>query len=201
MRLSSFGFLFLACLLFVGCEKPAEQPIAEPQVPPVGDIYLMFSLRPDDANSSDTVKRYQAAYVAEGKTARFEIELTMARASGPLPVAFTKGRFIAVPGSDASSFLPALQKILQAKNLPVDSPRVSELPFNAVILGQHVSHSPNGGGFAVNPPGNWTTTKLFLGEKSAEVFLNFNAVLGKAEFSQKDPEYGDAVLAELAKVL
>jgi len=200
MRISSFAVVFLAAVFSAGCEKPVEQPITEPQVPPVGDGYLMFSLRPDDANSSDTLKRYQAAYVADGKTARFDVELTMARASGPLPVAFTKGRFIAVANSDASSFLAALQKPLGAKNLPVNAARVSELPFNAVILGQHTSHSPNGG-FAVKPPGNWTTTKLFLGEKSSEVFLNINPVLGKGEFSQKDSEYGDDVLAELAKVL
>jgi hypothetical protein len=184
----------------VGCEKQEAQPIAEPQVPAVGDSWLMFSLRPADGSSSDNVKRYQAAYVAEGKTARFDIEVTMARPSGQLPVAFTRGKFIAVPNSDASGMLLALQKTLQAKTLPSNTVRVDELPFAAVILGDHVSHSPNGG-FAVNPPGNWTAIKLFLGGGSSEVFLDLNTVLGKGEFSMKDPEYGDGVLQELAKVL
>jgi len=40
-----------------------------------------------------------------------------------------------------------------------------------------------------------------LGDGSSEVFLNLNPALGKGEFSIKDPEYGDGVLQELAKVL
>jgi len=105
-----------------------------------------------------------------------------------------------VPNSDASGLLVALQKTLQAKALPSNPVRVAELPFSAVILGDHVSHSPNGG-FAVKPPGNWTSIKLFLGDGSSEVVFNFNPVLGKGEFCIKDPDYGDGVLQELAKVL
>jgi len=186
--------------LCMGCEKQEAQPIAEPQVPAAGDGWLMFSLRPADGPAPENVKRYQAAYVAEGKTARFDIELTMARPSGQLPVAFTQGKFIAVANSDATGLLMALQKTLQAKANPSNSLRVAELPFRAAILGEHVSHSPNGG-FAVKPPGNWTTIKLFLGDGSSEVYLNLNPVLGKGEFSIKDQDYGDGVLKELAKVL
>jgi hypothetical protein len=191
---------FLVAAICAGCQKAEEQPVAEPQAAAVGDGWLMFSLRPAEGAASDNVKRYQAAYVSDGKTARFDIELTLARPSGQIPVAFTKGKFIAVPNSDASGLLAALQKTLQAKNLPSSPARVAELPFNAVILGDHVSHSPNGG-FAVKPPGNWTTIKLFLGDGSSEVFLNLNPVLGKGEFSIKDQDYGDGVLQELAKVL
>jgi hypothetical protein len=45
--------------------------------------------------------------------------------------------------------------------------------------------------------------KIFLpkGGDDGEVFLNFNAVLGKGEFSIKDSDYGDYLLRELAKVL
>ena len=186
--------------LCMGCEKQETQPVAEPQVPAVGDSWVMFSLRPADSPAADNVKRYQAAFVADGKTARFDIELTMARPSGQIPVAFSKGKFIAVANSDASSFLLALQKALQAKTIPANAARVAELPFGVVILGSHVSHSSNGG-FAVKPEGNWTTTKLFLGGGSAEVYLNLNPVLGKGEFAIKDEGYGDAVLQELAKVL
>lgn len=193
-----FGFLLAG--VCAGCDKPEEQPIAEPQVAAVGDSWLMFGLRPADGATSDNVKRYQAAYVADGKTARFDIELTVARPSGQIPVAFTKGKFISVPNSDASSLLAALQKTLQAKTLPTNAVRVAELSFNAALLGDHVSHSPNGG-FAVKPPGNWTTIKLFLGKDSCEVYLNLNPVLGKGEFAIKDQEYGDGVLQELAKVL
>lgn len=200
MKIYLVMILLVVAALLAGCEKQQEQPIAEPQVPAVGDSWLMFSLRPADGPASGNVKRYQAAYVAEGKTARFDIELTMARPSGQLPVAFTKGKFIAVANSDASSLLLALQKTLQTKSVPSNPVRVAELPFNAAILGDHVSHSPNGG-FAVKPPGNWTTIKLFLGDGSSEVYLNLNPVLGKGEFAIKDQDYGDGVLQELAKVL
>lgn len=200
MKTQLFVIGFLVAGICAGCEKPEEQPIAEPQVAAVGDTWLMFSLRPAEGATSDNVKRYQAAYVAEGKTARFDIELTMARPSGQIPIAFTKGKFIAVPNSDASALLAALQKTLQAKNLPADTVRVTELPFSAALLGDHVSHSPSGG-FAVKPPGNWSTTKLFLGKDSFEVYLNLNPVLGKGEFALKDESYGDGVLQELAKVL
>ena len=45
--------------------------------------------------------------------------------------------------------------------------------------------------------------KIFLGEgeSEGEVFLNFNSAVGKAEFSIKASDYGDFVMAELAKVL
>jgi hypothetical protein len=45
--------------------------------------------------------------------------------------------------------------------------------------------------------------KIFLpkGGDDGEVFLNFDAVLGKGEFSIKDSDYGDYLLRELAKVL
>jgi hypothetical protein len=200
MKIWLFIIGFLLAGLLPGCEKPEAQPLAEPQVAAVGDGWLMFSLRAADGEPSDSVKRYQAAYVAEGKTARFDIEITTARSSGQFPVAFTKGKFIAVPNSDAASLLAALQKTLEAKTIPSNPVRVSELPFRAVILGEHVSHSPNGG-FAVKPPGNWTTIKLFLGDGSSEVFLDLNPVLGKGEFYTKGPEYADGVLQELAKVL
>jgi len=45
--------------------------------------------------------------------------------------------------------------------------------------------------------------KLFIGEgdQEGEVFLNTNLVIKKGQFSIKDPDYGDAVLAQLARVL
>jgi hypothetical protein len=45
--------------------------------------------------------------------------------------------------------------------------------------------------------------KIFLGEgeQEAEVFLNIDAVGKKGQFSIKDPDYGDLVLAQLARVL
>jgi hypothetical protein len=116
MKIHLVMIALLAIALSAGCQKEEAQPLAEPQVAAVGGGWLMFSLRPAEGASPDNVKRYQAAYVADGKTARFDIELSMARPSGKIPVAFTKGKFIGVPNSDASTFLAALQKTFEAKN-------------------------------------------------------------------------------------
>jgi hypothetical protein len=117
-------------------------------------------------------------------------------------MAFGSGKFIAVAGSDASVFLRNLQKPLEAKTLPARPKRVAELPFTAAVLGTNQSHSKDGG-FFTKPPGHWTAMKIFIGnhDDPAEVFLNFSAVLHKGEFSIKDPDYGDEVLKELARVL
>lgn len=173
---------------------------SEPIVPEAGDGYLMFDLQPLEITASR--QKFGCAFHAEGKTARFQFELIPRGASEDPSVAIASGRILAVPGSDASVFLRKLQVALEAKTFPTQVKRVSELPFTAAILGTHQSHAANGG-FFVKPPGNWTAMKIFIGneDSSSEVFLNFNPVLGKGEFSMKDPDYGDELLRELAGVL
>ncbi len=113
-----------------------------------------------------------------------------------------RGAILAVPGSDASALLVALQKALEAKYIPKNVQRASRLAFDYVILGDHNSQA-KGGGFSYDPAGNWTAMKIFLGDgdDESEVFLNFNPVSRKAQFSEKDIEYGDGVVAKLAAVL
>ncbi|HEY3706860.1 MAG TPA: hypothetical protein VGL22_17490 [Terracidiphilus sp.] len=43
--------------------------------------------------------------------------------------------------------------------------------------------------------------RLGDGDDESEVYLNFNSVSRKAQFSEKDVDYGDAVIAKLAAVL
>ena len=204
MKVCLFASIALFSCFAAGCERFVQirEPLEplEPQVPNVGHGWLMFDLQTGEQHGK--AQRYEATYEAEGKTARFAIELTAADPSGDPPISFSSGKLIAVPGSDASVLLRNLKTTLEAKNLPVGVKRVSELPFTAVILGTHDSHSADGGFFA-QPGGNWTVMKIFIGKKDApaDVFLNFNPVLHKREFSIKDPEYGDDVLRELAKVL
>jgi hypothetical protein len=117
---------------------------------------------------------------------------------------FGKGAITAVPGSDASILLADLKKALEAKQMPTRMKRANRLPFTYAILGESQSRD-SGGGFFDKPAGNWTAMKIFIesdsGDDEGEVFLNFNTVAGKAEFSEKDPDYGDLVLAKLATVL
>lgn len=194
------GFLLLVCL-GSGCKKilSTEEP-AEPQAPAVGNGWLMFDIQ--SVSSNTKVQRYRATYEAEGKVAKFEFEVISKESSDFPPVAFTSGKLISVPGSDSSVFLRNLKTTLEAKALPAAAARVAELPFTAAILGEHQSHAADGG-FFTKPSGNWTCMKIFIGkqEDPAEVFLDFNPVLHKGEFSIKDPDYGDDVLRELATVL
>jgi len=106
-------------------------------------------------------------------------------------------------GSDASVLLVDLGKALEAKKPPGKVVRVAQLPFAYVRIGENQSQVPNNGGFNSEPRGNWTPTKIFIGEghQECQFFLNFNPIIRKGQFSIKDEEYGDEVLAQLAKVL
>ena len=203
MKLILVVFAATLLILAIGCGRVGIAFVdhnSEPLVPEVGDGWLMFDLLP--LRQSDAFQSYDCTFEAEGKTARFQFEVNSGATSGDPPVAFGSGKFIAVAGSDASVFLRKLQKALEAKTLPVRPKRVAELPFKAAILGANQSHSKDGG-FFTKPPGHWTAMKIFIGKKDdpPEVFLNFNTVLQKGEFSIKDPDYGDELLEEFAEVL
>ena len=105
-------------------------------------------------------------------------------------------------GSENSVLLEDLKKALDAKEFPQKVSRIKELPFNAAIIGEQQSRDA-AGGYSNRPKGDWTLLKLFLpkGGDDGEVFLNINPVMGKAEFSIKDSDYGNYVLEQLAKVL
>ena len=186
-----------------GCKRSGiafvEQE-SEPIVPDSGEGYLMFDLQ--QLADHGAAQRYDCSFNNEGKTAHFQFEVVSSAPSGDPPISFTSGKIISMPGSDASVLLKELQKTLEAKTIPSSVERVAQIPFTAAILGTNNSHGKDGGFFA-KPPGHWTAMKIFIGRKDdpAEVFLNFNPVLHKGEFSIKDPDYGDDVLKELAKVL
>jgi hypothetical protein len=113
-----------------------------------------------------------------------------------------KGRLVSVPGSDASVFLRDLKIALYARKLPSTNRRALSLPFSFAMFGENLSRS-SGGGFSGKPVGGWTAIKLTFEDRDreGEVFLNLNPSLKKGEFSMKDPDFGDFVLEELAKVL
>jgi hypothetical protein len=200
------AFALAAIALLNGCRPPVAQKVA-----PISEPYLSdpnsvgFDVSP--LAGTEGTRRWLATYVDQGKTARFTIEI-----ASPKPMEGEKGvnlemssgtgALVSDSGSDASALLAALRKALEAKHALRRVKRVQRLPFEYVILGEHDSQA-HGGGFSPNPPGNWTAMKIFLGEgdDESEVFLNFNPVSRKAQFSEKDVDYGDPVLAKLASVL
>lgn len=157
--------------------------------------------------TADGSSAWIGTYSSQGKTARFRFEFEAPQKNDqPAPnlsLTMGKGRFVALNGSDANSLLLELKKALEAKSLPVKVERVKELSFSYASFGDHQSQAPDGSGFSPKPPGNWTPAKIFLGEgeNECEFFLNINPVIRKGQFSIKDPDYGDQVLAQLAKVL
>lgn len=166
---------------------------------------LGFDIQP--VKAADGTSQFVANYRAQGKTARFRIQFDQARAATNAEtkapkIEFGKGKFIAEPGSDASMLLIDLKKTLDAKTLPGKVERAGELAFTYATLGEHMSQSAQSG-FSDKPSGNWTLTKIFIErvEQEGEVYLNFNPVIKKAQFSIKDPDCGDFLPAQLAKVL
>jgi hypothetical protein len=198
---------FTTLLLTTGaCNQstPAGQGrTAEAYLPNAGSVgFDIGSL--DEGNGS---LRLMATYTSQGRIAKFRVEFGQAKSVGAkdskdFSMKVGEGRFVAEPGSDASVLLFDLKKALEAKTLPSGVQRVGSLPFTFVNIGDDLSQSASGG-FNAAPPGNWTAIKVFIraGEQEAQVFLNINAVIGKGQFSIKDPDYGDLVLAQLAKVL
>jgi len=203
----------IACLL--GCAIVAgacnnrsvevpRQPVPEHYISDPNSVG--FDIEP--VQSDDGSSQWLATYKAGGKVAKFKIEIGPGRElddkdSKGLGIKSGKGKFVSVPGSNASVLLADLRKALEAKTLPSKVKRVPELPFTFVSFGEHLSQAVEGGGFSGDPLGNWTPIKIFIGESNSEVqlFLGLNPVIEKGQLSMKDPDYGDLALAQLARVL
>jgi hypothetical protein len=177
--------------------------MAEPYIPDSGSV--AFDIDPQ--SHDDGSMELKGTYTSQHKTAKFTIVLAAAKTleakdSTDFPMKFGQGKFVAESGSDANVLLIDLKKALEAKTLPRESKRVKTLPFTFVNIGDGLSQASNGG-FNTEPPGHWTAMKIFIGEgeNESEVFVNYNMVIRKGQFSIKDADYGDQVLAELAKVL
>jgi len=157
--------LLAASLLVLGaCQRPSsggqeEVQVNETYLSAPGSVGFDIESHPTD-NAS---RQWLATYTANGKTAKFRIELGPAKSikdkdSMGLDIETGEGRFVAVFGSDASVLLADLKKALEAKTLPSHPKRLNTLPFTYVTFGENQSQSP-GGGFNANPAGHWTPMK------------------------------------------
>ena len=201
MRTFRFHTILLCLLLtisvgFVACQRHTADPKATTFEPyaPVGAA-VGFYILPAGGQQA-----WLATYTDEGRTTKFRIEFNTLAASDDksLPAAVMQGRFIGQEGSNPIPLLSSLKKVLQAKHMPRSTEKVDEILFEYTILSEKQSRASTGY-FSSKPGGDWTTMKVSLGK--GEFFLNINTVAHQAEFSIKDPKYGDIVLGELAKVL
>ncbi len=188
--------LVSACNRSITEAGPPEQYIAS-------ENSVGFDLQPVNHATSQWI----ATYTSQGKTAKFRIELGPEKGSTSteakqLNLSYGEGRLIPEPGSDSTVFLNDLRKALEAKTEVKPVVPKTAVTFTFVNLGDSSSQT-DGGGYASTPRGNWTVLKLFFGgdEQESEVFLNINRRIRKAQFSIKDPDYGDLILKEFAKVL
>ena len=100
--------------------------------------------------------------------------------------------------SDTSVLLRDLGKALRGK-VPEKADQVDELTVTFYVLGDKMTKTEKGS-FKGGGKGDWLLVKLFVFHDEAEFYLNINEKTGKGEFAMKDPDYGDRVLKELAKV-
>ncbi|HZC65713.1 MAG TPA: hypothetical protein VE545_04010 [Candidatus Dormibacteraeota bacterium] len=200
--------LVAGCLFtLAACDShPVEVQRESNEAYVVNDSSLGFDIQPLPSEGPATI--WLATYASQDKTAKFRIELN---ASKPLDDKEThdlgmlmqtgEGRFVAEGGSDARIMLANLRRVLEAKVFPAKTQRVRSIPFTFVSFGPNESRSADGG-FSTKPVGGWTPMKIFIGEEDeGEVFLNINPAMHKGEFSIKDSDYGNFVLAQLARVL
>ena len=160
--------IFVAFLAAVGCKgQPAPSAKAansdtrlEPLIQEDMPSAVQFDLKPVSVPpSSPGAELFDCAFTSRGQTAKFRLEIKQGAASADqFPMAPAEGRFIAVPGSINKVLLEELKKALDAKHAPINSRRVSELAFTAVVLGQKQSRSLEGG-YSDKPLGDWVLVK------------------------------------------
>ncbi|MBN2022780.1 MAG: hypothetical protein JW809_08280 [Pirellulales bacterium] len=167
-----------------------------------------FTLKEVDSRptSGGTLKTWLAtSRNVRGNPFTFRIEILMKPPQGDSPFAFSSGAIIRKPGADGTKFLAEVARAIEAEgHVPSKSSREDRIDFSVTILGTGLSRQMGddvvAGGFTSTKSGDWTALKLFLADGEGEVFLNINPVAGEGEFAPKDPEYGEVVLQELAKV-
>jgi hypothetical protein len=207
MRLNSLKrfLLFVLGLVMLGAGCKSKPPIEPPYSLVEGSVGFDAKLESGSAKLEEPTK-WLATYKSGGRIAQFRIEFegTKESSTTPIRISFGKGKFVAVPGSDATALMSELKKALEAKTLPAKVARVESVPFVYAIIGNDLYRGATDGGLSGDRKGNWIAVKLFLGTgdtDEGEVFLNMNPLLQKGEFSIKDSDYGDFVVGQLAKVL
>ena len=131
-----------------------------------------------------------ATYKKDDKTAQFRISLPHK--------ALGSGTFSREEKSDTSVLIRDLGKALRGK-VPEKVDQVDELTVTFYVLGDKMTRTEKGS-FKGGGKGDWLLVKMFVFHDEAEFYLNINEKTGKGEFALKDPDYGDRVLKELAKV-
>lgn len=207
MRAAQTSSLLLICLGLAALTACHKQSDAKTE----GNIEIEFYTPVDGAvgfnilpaQSMGGSHAWLASFTDESGTTKFQIDLSVTTASGGSSSLDSSGHgtFLSQPGSDPLPLLQSLKTALKASRMPANVEKVDQLSFDYTVLGENQSRSASGT-FSSNPPGHWTTLKVFFPQsrEGCEVLLNINEAAHQAEFSIKNPAYGNAVLGQLAKV-
>jgi hypothetical protein len=157
------------------------------------------------AGPNGSKKTWLATVVRGSRRTAFRIELLLKPKKGDSPFAFSRGALVREKGADGAWFLRELAGVLEARNVPTRAVPANRLDFDVAILGVSLSRGAGpdefAGGFTSSPPGRWMALKAFVANGEGEFFLNLNPATGRGEVAIKDPEYGDVVVRELARIL
>ena len=182
------SFVTIVLILFAGLVACKKTPVHQERVPEpytATPNAIKFDILP--VGTSAFTHAWSASYTDGQRTTHFRLEVSAETG---------KGQFTSQPDSDPTLLLESLQPALKAKRVPRNVVHVDVLPFTLVVLGENQKRQPDG--TFGNEKGNWTPMRIMLGK--GEVYLNLNPVDAVAELAMKDPAYGDAIVAELAKV-
>jgi hypothetical protein len=122
------------------------------------------------------------------------------RGGGTKSLSFGEAMLTVPSAAVGAKLVDQFAQAFHGKMPPLRTPQPLRFrPFPSAILATASTRDPLSG-FNHRAPGNWTATKLFLQRSGpeAEVFLNFDPVSKVGEFSEKDSDYADAMVAFLA---
>lgn len=115
------------------------------------------------------------------------------------PITWGEATILVADRGEGVKFLDSIGRAFKL-NAPAERTRQPLEPwkFNTAVLGDGMNREPQGG-FS-GQGGSWSATKWFLERDgfSSEVFFNYNLKEMKGEFSEKDPDYREDLLAVLA---
>lgn len=130
----------------------------------------------------------------------FTVGVSRKSGAGNVPLAWGRAILIVKDREAGARFVELFSKSFAGKT-PIHVNRAhvpGPLSINTAILGDHLDRE-NKGGFS-GELGGWTATKWFPEHDgfSGEVFFNYNLASQQGEFSEKDADYADDLVAIFA---
>jgi hypothetical protein len=125
---------------------------------------------------------------------------TTSAESGDLPISWGEASITVANREVGGQFVEAFAKAFHQTSPPSHGQTPTlQVKVHTAILGTRQVKSPEGG-FKGGRKGSWVATKWFLEDEmgESEVFFNYSAAERRAEFSEKDSDYRESLVQQLA---